>query len=53
MKKNQSLWEDPVVREVRETRRKLWEQAGGTIEGLLHLLDQRVPKKRKKRAKNA
>lgn len=53
MKKNRSLREDPVVREVREARRKLWEQAGGTIDGLIRLLDQRVPKKRKKRVKSA
>ena len=38
-----SFPEDPVVREVREIRRRLWAEAGGTVEGLLRLLDQRMP----------
>ncbi len=46
MKKNAILSEDPVVHEVRQARQKLWNQAGGTMEGLLRLLDERVPKRR-------
>lgn len=47
-RKQSSVQDDPVVREVREARQKLWQEAGGTIEGLLRLLDERVPKRRKR-----
>ena len=48
MKAKLSVLDDPVVREVRQARQKLWQEAGGTIEGLLRLLDERVPKRRKR-----
>ena len=48
MKKKVSVIDDPVVREVRQARQKLWEEAGGTVEGLLRLLDERVPRRRKR-----
>jgi hypothetical protein len=38
--------EDPVVREVRAIRQRLWKEAGGTFAGLLKLLDRTVPKRR-------
>jgi hypothetical protein len=57
MMSKKPIWDDPVVREVRQARQALWNEAGGTIEGLLRLLDERVPKtsrvggkKRRKRA---
>jgi hypothetical protein len=34
--------DDPVVREVRAVRQKLWKQAGGTIDGYLRLMDART-----------
>ena len=37
MKKKRSWPEDPVVREVREVRQRLWKEAGGTIKGLIKL----------------
>ena len=43
MKRRHPIPEDPVVKEVRAARRKLWERAGGTFEGLLRLLDEIVP----------
>ena len=48
MKAKSSVLDDPVVREVRQARQKLWREAGGTIEGLLRLLDERVAKRRKR-----
>jgi hypothetical protein len=49
--KKKSLWDDPVVREVRQAREELWREAGGTIEGLLRLLDEREPRSRRRRRK--
>lgn len=49
MKKNneQIDWQhDPVVEEVRQARRALWKQAGGTVEGLMRLVAKRVSVKR-------
>ena len=48
MKSKSSVLDDPVVREVRRARQKLWQEGGGTIEGLLRLLDERVPKRRRR-----
>ena len=31
-------WEDPIVAEVRAVRGRLWESAGGTLDGLYALL---------------
>ena len=33
---------DPVVQEVREARAKLWNEGGGTIEGFLRVVRERV-----------
>ena len=45
-------WPDgPVVREVREARAKLWEEAGGTIEGLMDLVHSRAAELRGARMK--
>lgn len=30
---DQALWKDPIVEEVREAGRKIFEEAGGTLEG--------------------
>jgi hypothetical protein len=38
--------DDPVVEDVRKIRQAIWNEAGGTIEGLLKLLDREVPPKR-------
>lgn len=47
MKKRSVLTEDPVVEEVRAIRADLWRQAGGTVTGLMRLLDQgKRPKRR-------
>lgn len=47
MKKRRVLTEDPVVEEVRAIRADLWRQAGGTVTGLMRLLDQgQRPKRR-------
>jgi hypothetical protein len=43
VKRKRQALDDPVVREIREVRQRLWQQAGGTISGLLRLLDQTVP----------
>jgi hypothetical protein len=34
--------QDPVVREVRTIRKKLWDEAGGTVEGYLKLRKERA-----------
>lgn len=39
--------EDPVVREVRNTRARLMKEAGGTIEGLVAMLRTRRTKRRR------
>jgi hypothetical protein len=52
MKKKCSWPEDPVVREVRQIRQRLWKEAGGTIEGLTRLLDREKPARRAGRKKN-
>jgi hypothetical protein len=49
--KTKALWDDPVVREVREARAKLWKEAGGTFEGLQRLVAERVAKLTKMRPK--
>jgi hypothetical protein len=49
--KKKSIWDDPVVREVRRAREELWREAGGTIEGLLRLLDEREPRTRRGRGR--
>ncbi|UCC31918.1 MAG: hypothetical protein JSU86_06495 [Phycisphaerales bacterium] len=47
MKKRLRLAEDPVVAEVRSIRAELWREAGGTVAGLIRLVEQRKPSKRK------
>jgi len=49
MKTRVRLPDDPVVREVRRIREQVWQEAGGTIEGLLRLLDREVPRRPKRR----
>ncbi len=38
--------EDPVVAEVRSIRAELWREAGGTVSGLIRLIEKRRPTKR-------
>ncbi len=47
MKKEPQLAEDPVVEEIRSIRADLWREAGGTVAGLIRLLEQRKPPKRR------
>lgn len=47
VKKEPRLAEDPVVEEVRTIRAELWREAGGTVAGLIRLLEQRKPPKRR------
>lgn len=47
VKKTSRLVEDPVVEEVRAIRAELWREAGGTVAGLIRLLEQRKPPKRR------
>ena len=49
MKTKVKLEEDPVVREVRAARARLWEEAGGTMSGLARLVKQRAGTIRKRR----
>ena len=51
MKRKTSVFDDPVVEEVRRIRAKLWAEAGGTVEGYLRLMDERA-ELRKKAAAN-
>ncbi len=51
MKKSTRLSKDPVVDEVRTIRRKLWTQAGSTVEGLIDLLNHSVPPRRRRRVR--
>jgi hypothetical protein len=44
-RKTTTYTDDPVVREVRETRARMCEEAGGTIEGLMRLVHEEVPEK--------
>lgn len=37
-KKRYIASDDPVVQEVREVRARLWEEGGGTIEGLMRVV---------------
>ena len=46
MKSKPRLAEDPVVKEIRSIRAELWREAGGTVAGLIRLLEQRKPPKR-------
>ena len=43
MKKSRLPEEDPVVAEVRAIRARMWQEAGGTIQGYLRLLDSENP----------
>lgn len=43
MRSKKKLPGDPVVAEVRAVRQQLWREAGGTMEGLLRLLDEIEP----------
>ena len=49
MKTKVKLEEDPVVREVRAARARLWEKAGRTMSGLARLVKQRAGAIRKRR----
>jgi len=48
MRKNAFLIDDPVVREVREARAKLWKEGGGTIAGFIRVVKQRTARKRRR-----
>lgn len=39
--------DDPVVKEVREARAKLWNEGGGTIEGFLRAVRKRAATRRR------
>lgn len=45
MKKPQASRDDPVVEEVRAIRARLWKEAGGTVKGLVRLIDADQPEK--------
>jgi len=47
MKNKPRLAEDPVVGEVRSIRAALWREGGGTVSGLIRLIEQRKPSKRR------
>ena len=47
MKKNACIIDDPVVREVREARAKLWKDGGGTIAGFIRVVKERTARKRR------
>ncbi len=47
MKRTPRLAEDPVVAEVRSIRAELWREAGGTVAGLIRLLEQGKRPRRK------
>ena len=49
MKTKVKLEEDPVVREVRAARARLWQEGGGTMSGLSRLVKQRAGVIRKRR----
>ena len=49
MKTRVKLQEDPVVREVRAARARLWQEGGGTMSGLARLVKQRAGALRKRR----
>ena len=51
MRTRRSWPDDPVVREVREARAKLWEEAGGTIAGLMRLAKERASQLQKGKPK--
>jgi hypothetical protein len=53
MRTRRSWPDDPVVREVREARAKLWKEAGGTIEGLMRLARERVARLKKGKGKTS
>jgi len=50
VKSKPRLAEDPVVAEVRSIRAELWREAGGTVAGLIRLLE---PGKRSRRKPTA
>ncbi len=55
MKKKQTptIWsDDPVVQEVRRARDRLWEEGGGTIEGLMRVVKAKAAKVRCGRKSN-
>ena len=47
MGKRRRLPEDPVVEEVRSVRQALWQEAGGTVEGLIRIIEQKAKQRRK------
>lgn len=47
-----SLWDDPVVQEVRAIRRRLWEEAGRDINRYLELSRQAEQRRRSERPSN-
>lgn len=49
MKANVKLEEDPVVREVRAARARLWQEGGATMSGLSRLVKRRAAAIRKRR----
>ena len=44
MKAEESAFDDPVVREVRAAREKLWKEGGGTIQGFRRVVRKRAAK---------
>ncbi len=47
-KRTRSIWsDDPVILEVRRARAKLWEEGGGTIEGLMRVVKRKAARIRK------
>ena len=51
MRRKETWPDDPVVREVREARARLWKEAGGTFEGLQRLVAERVSKMKRTKSK--
>jgi hypothetical protein len=47
MKAKSTVKEDPVVAEIRRIRANLWREGGGTVVGLLRLVETRKPPKRR------
>lgn len=44
--------DDPVVREVRKARARLWKEAGGNIDGLMELVHRRMARLRRKKKRS-
>ena len=52
MNKKKDEWpDDPVVREVREARAKLWKEGGGTFEGFRRVVAKRAARIKRSKLK--